>query len=84
MLIRNDPLLQADREVVSDLQRRLTALGRYTGPTSGEYDESIREAIARFAGEQNLEGKLRDDDQIYESVVREIRDVTPEIPEPGR
>lgn len=79
MLIRNDPLLQADRELVADLQRRLSALGRYSGGTEGDYDEDTREAIARFAGEQNLEGKLRDDDQIYESIVREIRDVTPEI-----
>jgi uncharacterized Ntn-hydrolase superfamily protein len=79
MLIRNDPLLEADRELVSDLQRRLAALGRYSGATGGEYDQETREAIGRFAGEQNLEGKLREDDQIYESIVREIRDVTPEI-----
>jgi uncharacterized Ntn-hydrolase superfamily protein len=79
MLIRNDPLLQADRELVSDLQRRLAALGRYSGATNGEYDLDTREAIGRFAGEQNLEGRLREDDQIYESIVREIRDVTPEI-----
>ena len=79
MLIRNDPLLEADRELVSDLQRRLAALGRYSGATGGEYDQETREAIGRFAGEQNLEGKLREDEQIYESIVREIRDVTPEI-----
>ena len=79
MLIRNDPLLPADHELVSDLQRRLAALGRYAGAARGHYDEGTRDAIARFAGEQNLEGKLRDDDLIYESIVREIKDVTPEI-----
>jgi hypothetical protein len=36
-----------------------------------------------FAGEYNLEGKLRDDDLIYESLVREIRDITPETESQG-
>lgn len=79
MLIRNDPLLEADASLVSELQRRLAALGRFGGEDTGRYDEPTREAIAAFAGEQNLEGKVRDDDLIYESIVREIRDVTPEI-----
>jgi uncharacterized Ntn-hydrolase superfamily protein len=39
---------------------------------------ATRAAIEAFAGEYNLEGKVRDDELIYESVVREIRDITPE------
>lgn len=78
ILIRNDPELEATAELVAELQRRLAALGRYDGPSDGSYDEATRSAIADFAGEQNLEGKVRDDDRIYESIVREIRDVTPE------
>jgi uncharacterized Ntn-hydrolase superfamily protein len=79
MLIRNDPLLDADERLVSELQRRLAALGRLDGAPSGRYDDATRQAIAGFAGEINLEGKIRDDDLIYESIVREIRDVTPEV-----
>jgi uncharacterized Ntn-hydrolase superfamily protein len=79
MLIRNDPLLDADERLVSELQRRLATLGRLDGPPSGRYDDATRQAIAGFAGEINLEGKIRDDDLIYESIVREIRDVTPEV-----
>lgn len=79
ILIRNDPLLDASPELVAELQGRLAALGRYGGPTGGVYDAAIREAIEGFAGEQNLEGKIRDDDRIYESIVREIRDITPEV-----
>jgi uncharacterized Ntn-hydrolase superfamily protein len=79
MLIRNDPLLEATPDLVGELQRRLSALGRLDGERTGEYDQATRSAIARFAGEINLEGKLRDDDMLYESVVRELRDVTPEI-----
>jgi uncharacterized Ntn-hydrolase superfamily protein len=79
MLIRNDPLLEADEPLVTELQRRLAALGRLDGGPTGRYDDTTRQALAGFAGEINLEGKLRDDDLIYESIVREIRDVTPEI-----
>jgi uncharacterized Ntn-hydrolase superfamily protein len=79
MLIRNDPVLEADERLVSELQRRLAALGRLDGAPTGRYDDATRQAIAGFAGEINLEGRLRDDALIYESIVREIRDVTPEI-----
>lgn len=78
-LIRNDPLLHTTAELVSELQRRLAALGRFEGEPNGSYDEKTRRAVADYAGEVNLEGKVRDDDQVYESVVREIRDVTPEV-----
>ena len=77
MLIRNDPLLEATPELVADLQRRLARLGRFSGDPSGTYDAATREALAGFAGEYNLEGRLREDDRISETLVREIRDVTP-------
>lgn len=81
MLIRNDPLLPVAPDLVTDLQRRLSALGRYAGASSGVYDDATRKALADWAGEYNLEGRLRDDDQISNQVVVELRDVTPEIPE---
>jgi hypothetical protein len=82
MLIRNDPLLPADPRLVEDLQRRLAALGRFAGDASGAYDEATRTALAGWAGEHNLEGRLRDDEQISSLLVMEIRDVTPELPAP--
>ena len=82
MLIRTDPLLPATPALVADLQRRLTALGRYRGDASGTYDDATRAALASWAGEHNLEGRLRDDDEISNQLVVELRDVTPEIPEP--
>jgi uncharacterized Ntn-hydrolase superfamily protein len=82
MLIRNDPLLAADPGLVADLQRRLALLGVFTGEPSGAYDEPTRRALAGWAGEHNLEGRLRDDDQISNLLVAEIRDVTPELPTP--
>ncbi|MGH2663708.1 MAG: DUF1028 domain-containing protein [Actinomycetota bacterium] len=79
ILIRDDPELPATPELVSEIQRRLSALGRYEGETEGAYDPATRQAIADFAGELNLEGKIRDDDVIFESIVREVRDITPQV-----
>jgi len=79
MLVRNDPQLGATPELVTDLQRRLTALGRYDGEAGGVYDDATRAALAGWAGEYNLEGRLRNDDLISQLLVREIRDVTPEL-----
>jgi uncharacterized Ntn-hydrolase superfamily protein len=82
MLVRNDPLLPASPELVADLQRRLAALGAYVGEPSGAYDAATRDAVAAWAGEHNLEGRLRDDELLSNQLVMEIRDVTPEIPAP--
>jgi uncharacterized Ntn-hydrolase superfamily protein len=82
MLIRNDPLLPASPELVADLQRRLAVLGSYAGQPSGVYDDQTRKALGEWAGEHNLEGRLREDDQISNLLVVEIRDVTPELPTP--
>jgi uncharacterized Ntn-hydrolase superfamily protein len=82
MLIRNDPLLPAGPELVADLQRRLAVLGNYGGQPSGVYDDPTRKALGEWAGEHNLEGRLREDDQISNLLVVEIRDVTPELPTP--
>lgn len=77
ILIRNDPLLEATPELVGELQRRLAALGRYQGTLDATYDSETRAALQAFAGEFNLEGKVRDDELLYESLVREIRNITP-------
>lgn len=79
ILIRDDPLLESTADLIAELQRRLTAMGRYSGEATGIYDAPTRRAIEDLAGEINLEGKVRDDELIYESVVREIRDVTPNV-----
>jgi uncharacterized Ntn-hydrolase superfamily protein len=80
ILIRHDSTLEATPELVTDLQRRLIALGRLEGEPTGTLDVPTREAFEAFAGELNMEGKLREDDLLSASLVREIRDVTPEIP----
>ena len=83
-LIRNDPLVAATPELVREVQRRLQARGHYRGEITARLDSATRKALGEFAGEVNLEGKAREDDHIHESVIRELRDITPEIaPETG-
>ncbi|HCO02357.1 MAG TPA: fimbrial assembly protein FimA [Actinobacteria bacterium] len=79
-LIRNDPLLEATPELISDLQLRLAVTGHYQGEPNGELDDDTRKAVSSFAGQYNLEEKIDwDQGGIYDSVVREIRDLTPEV-----
>jgi uncharacterized Ntn-hydrolase superfamily protein len=79
MLVRNDPLLDPTPDLIADLQRRLALVGRYGADVTGELDDATREALAGWAGEFNLEGRLRDDDRLSQTLVRELRDVTPEL-----
>ena len=79
MLVRNDPLLEASAELVAEVQRRLSALGRFHGEPSGILDQPTREGLEDFAGTYNLEGRLRDDEMLSQLLVREIRDLTPEL-----
>lgn len=79
VLVRNDPLLPASSELVEEIQHRLAARGHYAGGATGVLDDPTRTALADFAGAFNLEGRLRDDDLLSEMLVRELRDITPEI-----
>lgn len=80
LLVRDDPLVPADAELVAEIQRRLQHRGDYTGHETGVLDLPTRRALAKFAGEFNLEARLRDDDQLSETLVRDLRDLTSEIP----
>jgi uncharacterized Ntn-hydrolase superfamily protein len=79
MLVRNDPLLEATADLVGEIQRRLAAQGRPVTDEPGEFGTSTRDALADWAGWANLEMRLRDDAQISQHLVRELRDVTPEV-----
>jgi uncharacterized Ntn-hydrolase superfamily protein len=79
LLVRNDQILNLTPELIDELRKRLGALGHYKGETGGSYDQATRLALAAFAGEFNLEGRLREDERVSETLVRELRDVTPEV-----
>ena len=78
-LVRDDPLLPRSAALVEEIQRRLRALGHYDGAINGLLDEATRAALGTFAAQNNLEGRLRTDDLLSEALIRELRDVTPEV-----
>ena len=79
MLVRTDEPLAATTELVAEVQRRLIAVGVYTGDAHGSLDPATQAALAEWAGRYNLEGRLRDDRQLSGHLVMELRDVTPEV-----
>jgi uncharacterized Ntn-hydrolase superfamily protein len=79
ILVRDDPLLAATPDLVAEIQRRLAARGVYAGAESGELDALTKAGLERFAGEVNLEGRLREDEQLSDALVRELRDLTPGV-----
>lgn len=78
-LARADPLLPATPALVEEVQRRLRALGRYGGDATPRLDDATRGALADWAAEFNLEERLRSDDLLSEMLIRELRDVTPDV-----
>lgn len=75
-LIRNDRVMEATPDLIRELQAALTRTGHYRGDASGELDEATRAALADFAGQVNLESKIREDGQLYRSLVREVQEVS--------
>jgi hypothetical protein len=60
---------------VAEIQAALRSIGRFDADASGSYDAATRVAIEDFAGEFNLENRLREDDQLSQHLVNEIRDL---------
>jgi uncharacterized Ntn-hydrolase superfamily protein len=75
-LIRNDRLMEATPALVREMQAALTRTGHYRGQTHGEMDDATRAALADFAGQVNLESKVREDGRLYRSLVREVQEVS--------
>jgi len=76
ILVREDEVLPASRELVTEIQHRLATYRLYSGPPTGVLDERTQLALAMFAGEYNLEDRLRDDQQLSGTLVSELREVT--------
>jgi uncharacterized Ntn-hydrolase superfamily protein len=64
--LATDPadLVPLDQELIRQIQMRLAQTGDYRGWITGSYDVATREALERFAGRENLEERLRPDEQI--------------------
>lgn len=78
ILVRDDQLLVASRQLVTEIQHRLASRRLYSGPPTGELDDRTRVALTLFAAEFYLEDRIREDAQLSETLVRELRELTPE------
>lgn len=81
-LIRDDEVLEATPELTTELQRALIALDVLHGEPTGAFDEATRAALESFAGDRNLEGKVRADDRLFRSLVTEVLE-SAELTSPG-
>jgi len=75
-LVRDDRLMEATPELVVKVQRGLARTGHYGGEAHGAFDDETRAALAAFAGQLNLEAKVRADERIYRSLVREVEEAS--------
>jgi uncharacterized Ntn-hydrolase superfamily protein len=75
LLVREDPatLVPITPEVARAVQYELELLGFYNGRLTASWDESTGKAFAKFLGENNFEGKARDDGKIWPSVLEQLR-----------
>jgi peptidoglycan hydrolase-like protein with peptidoglycan-binding domain len=78
-LVRTDTFMPVTHDLVREVQQRLAATGHFSGAPTGEFGQQTRRALAAWAGEFNLEGRLRTDDQFSLALLRELRDITPEV-----
>ncbi len=59
-----EDLVEMDEDVVKKLQYLMNELGYYSGPLTGEYDESTEKSFLEYCRTENFEEKLRDDDKL--------------------
>ena len=79
MLVRHDVATPVTPPLAEELQRRLASLGYFTGEPTGGYDAATRQALADWAGWENLEMRLREDDRVSEHLVVALRAATTTI-----
>ena len=70
-------LVALDSGLLTSIRRQLAVLGYLGG---AEDDTSTGEALARFAGRENLEERLRDDGQVDTVILEHLRARAAEVP----
>jgi uncharacterized Ntn-hydrolase superfamily protein len=73
MLARSDSAVEATPDVVRQVQRALVERGYDPGATDGVYGPATRRALEDWAGWENLELRLREDDLISERLLAALR-----------
>lgn len=69
-----EDLVEMDGDVVKKLQSLMNELDYYSGPLTGEYDDSTQESFLEYCRTENFEEKLRDDDKLDFRIVEFMED----------
>lgn len=77
MLARADTAVPVTEGLAAELQRRLASLGYFRGGPTGAYDADTRRALGDWAGWENLELRLRQDDLVSGHLLTALRKTTP-------
>jgi len=77
LLQREDPSdVVAKKDVAAEVQAVLKKAGFYRGEVTGVWDEETERAFREWAGYENFENKIREDDKIWGSVYRYLKDLS--------
>ncbi|MFP4631439.1 MAG: DUF1028 domain-containing protein [Candidatus Acetothermia bacterium] len=69
-----EDLVELNEDVVKKIQYLMNELGYYSGPLTGEYDDSTEESFLEYCRTENFEEKLRDDDKLDFRIVEFMED----------
>ncbi len=69
-----EDLVELNEDVVKKVQYLMNELGYYSGPLTGEYDDSTEESFLEYCRTENFEEKLRDDDKLDFRIVEFMED----------
>jgi len=76
LLQRDDPSdVVAKKDVAAEVQYILRRLGFYRSDVTGMWDEETEKAFREWAGYENFENKIRNDDKIWGSVYRYLKEL---------
>ncbi len=70
---RPEDIMPLTEELVREVQYMLRDLGYYRGEVTGRFDEATRKALRAFAGVENLEERLFEDERIDRTVLNFLR-----------
>ncbi|MFB6490707.1 MAG: DUF1028 domain-containing protein [Thermoproteus sp. AZ2] len=75
LLRREDPKDVVEKKAVAaEVQEALRRLGLYRGEVTGVWDDATERAFREWAGRENFENKIRDDDKIWGTVYRYLKE----------
>ena len=73
---RNPSDVVVKKDVAAEVQSILRRQGFYRGNVTGTWDEETEKGFRKWAGYENFENKIRNDDKIWGSVYRYLKELS--------